>query len=256
MSPQERAAIGAARDRAQKIADELTSLLHREEAGLPPLPASPPTRPPAGGLQKPDAFFDHLSATSVLGPDLTDDERTGCNAILRACAGVMPLSWAAYTLATAYHETAHTMQPIKEYGGEAYFRRMYDIQGQRPAKARELGNDQPGDGARYAGRGYPQLTGKANYRKATVELRKIGIDVDLVAEPDLAMRRDVAAAIMVRGMVDGWFTGKRLNDFIPAAAQRKHYVAARRIINGTDKADLIAGYALVFEAALKAGDWR
>src|SRR3546814_6075636 len=63
---------------------------------------------------------------------------------------------------------------------------MYDIRGDRPAKARELGNLTPGDGAKYAGRGYVQLTGKSNYVKATAKLREMGFTVDLVAEPDRA----------------------------------------------------------------------
>lgn len=40
-----------------------------------------------------------------------------------------------------YHETAGTMQPVKEYGGQSCFKRVYDIQGARPAKARDLGRE-------------------------------------------------------------------------------------------------------------------
>lgn len=150
------------------------------------------------------------------------------------------VTWVAYALATAYHETAHTMQPVKEYGGDAYFHRMYDIEGDRPEKARELGNEKPGDGARYAGRGYVQLTGRTNYRRFGIE-----------ATPDDAMKPDVAARIMRVGMEDGVFTGKQLAAYLPG-----DYVNARRIINGRDKAELIAGYARNFEAALRSGGWR
>ncbi len=55
-----------------------------------------------------------------------------------------------------------TMQPIKEYGGERYFYRMYDITGYRPGVAKHLGNLQPGDGARFPGRGLVQLTSRKN----------------------------------------------------------------------------------------------
>lgn len=55
---------------------------------------------------------------------------------------------------------------------------------------------------------------------------------------------------MVDGMEAGRFTGKKLSDYLPG-----DYVNARRIINGTDKAEQIAGYARQFEAALKAGGW-
>lgn len=186
-------------------------------------------------LKNPQAFFQ--SAKAVTG-SLTQGQVDGFNAILEALSS-WPVSWVSYALATAYHETAATMQPIKEKGGEAYFKRMYDIEGERPAKARELGNLNPGDGAKYAGRGYVQLTGKKNYAR-------YGLDT----KPDEAMRPDIAARIMKQGMESGAFTGKKLSDYLPG-----DYVEARRIINGTDKAHKIAGYARSFEDALIAGGW-
>ena len=209
--------------------------------------AAPPA--PSQGLRKPAAFFSTLRAGKMLGPVLSQDEVSGCEAILEACAG-WPASWTAYALATAYHETAGTMQPIMERGGPAYFSRMYDIQGQRPAKARELGNMSPGDGARYAGRGYIQLTGRANYVRAGKML-----GVDLAGSPDLAMRPDLAAKIMRRGMEEGWFTGLGLERYLPAKATESHFKNARRIINGTDRAADIAGQAMAFQSALAAGEW-
>lgn len=224
----------------------------------PPSPSSPPVpaQAAAAGLSNPAAFFDVLRASKVLGPTLEPGEVDGCNAILAACAGKMPTSWTAYALATAFLETAGTMQPISEYGGNAYFHRMYDIEGARPAKARELGNTSPGDGVRYHGRGLVQITGKGNYTKATKELRAAGFDVDLIAEPDLAKRPDVAAFIMVNGMRDGWFTGKGLRAYLPNSPTLANYTAARRIINGQDRAADVAGYAATFFRALEAGGWR
>ena len=122
----------------------------------------------------------------------------------------LPLSWCAYALATAYHETAHTMQPIKEYGGPKYFTRMYDPTGTRPKLAASMGNTSAGDGPKYCGRGYVQLTWKNNYARAGKAIR-----VDLVNNPDLAMQPDNAARIMREGMVDGWFTGKAFKDYLP-----------------------------------------
>jgi putative chitinase len=77
-----------------------------------------------------DAFFAALRS-GLLGPTLSAQEVDGCNAILKAMEGA-PLAWTAYALATAYHETASTMQPIKEYGGSTYFTRMYDVTGAAP----------------------------------------------------------------------------------------------------------------------------
>ena len=149
------------------------------------------------------------------------------------------LRWLAYMLATAFHETARTMQPIHEFGGPKYFKR-YDGR-------RDLGNTQPGDGNRFHGRGYVQLTGRANYKRASMEL-----GVDFVENPDRVLEPRYAAAIMFIGMSHGWFTGKRLaNYFTDNKADWKN---ARRIINALDKADTIAGYGKAFYTALLAAD--
>lgn len=201
-------------------------------------------------LTNPAAFFDAMRA-GILGPTLSATEVDGCNAILQAMDG-SPLSWTAYALATSYHETASTMQPIKEYGGATYFTRMYDVSGARPQMAIANGNTCAGDGPKFCGRGYVQLTWKNNYEKAG---KKCG--VDLVQYPDKAMQADVAAKILRHGMTEGWFTGKKFSDYLPQKrAERVHFTNARRIINGTDKAAQIADHALKFQAALEAGGWK
>jgi putative chitinase len=157
----------------------------------------------------------------MLGPKITASEFQGCQAILKACvAANWPVSFTAYALATAYHETAHSLQPIKEMGGTAYFTRMYDIQGNRPDKAKQLGNLTPGDGARYCGRGLVQLTGKANYAAAG---QKLG--VDLLNHPELALVPEVAAEIMIHGMAEGWFTHRSF----PTISRRAEMQRARNL---------------------------
>lgn len=155
------------------------------------------------------------------------------------------LRWLAYMLATAFHETACAMRPVKEIGGDAYFHRMYDPQGERPKVAERLGNTEPGDGARFAGRGLPQLTGRRNYALASAKLGH-----DFLADPDAVMRLEFAIPIMFAGMCEGWFTGKKLADFFNAKMDDP--VAARRIINGLDRAAVIARYHRAFLAALRA----
>lgn len=181
---------------------------------------------------------------------LTQGKVDGFNAILDAWEvyGGGKDQHLAYMLATAWHETAKTMKPIKEYGGAAYFTKMYDINGDRPAKARELGNLTPGDGARYCGRGYVQLTGKSNYLKAG---KKIG--ADLVNNPTKAMDPGIAAHIMFTGMDEGWFTGKKLSDYEGGGGEFDA-VNARRIINGIDKAKSISGHYRNFLVALLASE--
>ncbi len=204
-------------------------------------------------------FYDFLRGNNMLGPKISAPEFEGCDKIIRACAVAgWPVSFTAYALATAYHETAHTMQPIKELGGAAYYTRMYDIKGNRPNKATELGNLSPGDGARYPGMGYVQLTGKKNYARATEKLRALGIDVDLIANPERAMEPMIAALIMVWGMMEGWFTSRKLPDDLPmhGPATRQAFVLSRDIINGHDDENLIAGYAVDFQTGLISAGYK
>jgi len=163
-----------------------------------------------------------------------------------------PLAFAAYGLATAAHETGRTMQPVREQGGEAWLKSMYDIDGDRPRKALELGNDAPGDGVRYAGRGYVRFAGRSNYEKAGETL-----GIDLAGQPDLALDPGEAAHILVLGMAKGWFTGRRLANFLPASgpATFDMFRRARRVVSGTDRDEEIALLALRFQDALRAGGW-
>jgi len=84
-----------------------------------------------------------------------------------------------------------------------------------------------------------------NYLRAGEEL-----DLDLTTDPDVVMQPDIAARILVSGSMDGWFTGKKISDYI--TLQRSDFVRARQVINGTDKANTIAGIANDYDAALKA----
>jgi hypothetical protein len=182
--------------------------------------------------------------TSLFGGSLSQSQVEGMEAVLNeAGQGAIDPRWLAYMLATAFHETARTMQPIHELGGADYFFRMYDPKGQRPKVSADLGNTQSGDGVRFAGRGLVQLTGRRNY---TTFGKVTG--VDLVGDPDAAMRDDVAVKIMFEGMARGLFTGKKLADYFTATTS--DWVSARRIINGLDRANDVAGYAKRFHAAL------
>ncbi len=208
-------------------------------------------------LTKPRLFFEAVR-NGILGPTLDDGEVKGCNAILAAMEGA-PLAYTAYAFATAFLETASTMQPVKEANwlseaaANRYFFRMYDIAGARPHVARSLGNTTAGDGVKFAGRGYPQMTGRRNYALASAKL-----GVDLIADPDKAMRPDIAAKIMRLGMEEGWFTTRKFASYLPSRgrASRAQFKQARRIINGTARASDVAGFALSFQAALEAGDWQ
>lgn len=177
-------------------------------------------------LKDPAAFFAHIRGK--LGA-LDQDQVNGFNDLLTAMSP-WSLYDAAYGLATAWWETNKTMQPVRE----AYW----------------LSEDWRKKNLRYYpwyGRGYVQLTWDYNYQKADDEL---GLGGDLFADPDLAMKADIAAQIMVRGMDEGWFTGKKNSDYAG-----RDYVARRKMINGTDHDDDIASIAEIMEAALTAGGW-
>ncbi|MBB2959828.1 hypothetical protein [Methylobacterium sp. R2-1] len=177
------------------------------------------------------AFYAAVRA-SLFGGRLTASQVAGMDAIFDAAPSLLGTTSLGYALATTFHETARTMQPIEEYGR---------------GKGKSYGP------TGFWGRGFVQLTWETNYAKATTRLRQLGYlraDEDLVKTPKLAMRLDVAAAILFYGMVEGWFTGKKLSDYFGGG--RYEPVGARRIINGTDKDDLIAGQCGSMVDALRA----
>jgi putative chitinase len=181
-------------------------------------------------------FHGHLEQSQVDGMTIVLDAFEARSA---------PQYFQPYMLATAFHETAATMQPIDERGGDAYFEMNYGPTGRNPKRAKDMGNIHVGDGAKYHGRGFVQNTWFVNYNRATKEL-----GVDFVSHPELAKEPRHAADIMILGMAEGWFTGKKLGDYFSARTERP--VPARAIINGLDKAATIAGYYKVFKDALAA----
>lgn len=147
----------------------------------------------------------------------------------------------AYMLATAYHETAFTMQPITERGNSQYFIKKY---WNNKKVARWLGNTNADDAVFYSGRGFVQLTGRANYEKfQTITALK------LISNPNLACDINVAATIMFVGMEKGMFTGRKLSDYFNGP-DKCDWLGARAIINGTDRAKDIAEYAKKFLQAI------
>lgn len=176
------------------------------------------------------AFFNHVRS-ALMGGRMPQSYVDGCKALAKAFRGTNEEF--AYVLATAHHETAATLQPIYERGPKSYFSK-YDGR-------RDLGNTVAGDGFRYRGRGYVQITGRLNYTR-----------YGIADTPDDALKPDVAAKIIVHGMCHGVFTGKSLANYFGAG--KSDPVGARRIINGTDKAKLIASHWHVFKTALEAED--
>lgn len=175
-------------------------------------------------------FFDQVRLT-LFGGSLKQSQVEGLTAILDRWEKVHPEDddrWLAYMLATAHHETDKKFQAIEEYGKGA---------------GKPYGKTDPVTGKKYYGRGLVQLTWKYNYEA----MGKI-LKLDLVNKPELVLDLDISVRIMYYGMTNGTFTGKKLSDYFNKT--KEDWVNARRIINGTDKAQLIAGHAKKFYAAI------
>jgi hypothetical protein len=176
-------------------------------------------------------FFNHVRAKFGR---LRQSQVNGIEAILAATSG-LPTSWRAYILATAWHETAGTMQPIREYG---------------MGRGKRYGRPGRNGGQIPYGRGYVQLTWDDNYETLDKALKLNGA---LIKNYDLALEPNTAASILVHGMTTGLFDGKRrgLKDFIPCdRGTKEQFIAARRTVNIQDKADMIADYAVEFQIGL------
>lgn len=166
------------------------------------------------------AYFFNRVRDALFGGRLSQTQVDGLTKILDYAESKYPsmdVRWLAYILATAKHETAHTMQPVREMGGEAYLKskKYYP----------------------WVGEGLVQVTWEVNHRKFGG------------TKPGMLLTWPVALNAIFLGMTKGMFTGKKLSDYISGG--RCDYVGARKIVNGTDKAILIAGYAKAFEEAIQ-----
>src|ERR1041384_6215218 len=152
-------------------------------------------------------------------------------------ASVSDVRWAAYMLATVKHECADRYQPLEEFGKG---------KGRKYGSPVKLVIDGKTYNNVYYGRGYVQLTWDFNYKNLGAALN---LGTQLLTNPALALDPAIAYQIMSYGMLNGTFTGKKLADTI--SGSQCDYRTSRKIINGLDKADLIAGYAVAFEKMLR-----
>jgi predicted chitinase len=153
-----------------------------------PAPANSTATPAAGAAVQPAAVQQAPGAAA----------ESALSRIAQA-AGIKGVELAQF-LAQCAHETGDFAH-LEELGGNRYLA-QYDPT-VNPAKARALGNTQAGDGAKYKGRGFIQITGKANYATAGQAL-----GIDLVNNPELAARPDVAAKIAV------WYWQNRVAPYV------------------------------------------
>ena len=208
-------------------------------------------------------FYSFLRRRSsgLFGTKLTQGQVDGLENLLDvwdAYYSENPVRNLAYDLATAYWETGRSMQPVMERGRRSYFNKYEP--GTRIG--RMLGNTVKGDGFRFRGAGHVQNTGRRNAKHATDQLNKtFGLNVDLVANPEMRLDPFISAHSLFLGNKEGWWTGKGLEDFIDdvdedEAEELREFINSRRVVNGTDKAKKIAHFAVGFEMSLKHAGYR
>jgi hypothetical protein len=170
----------------------------------------PPTEPEWPAPTR--SGFSPAAIATIVGCGAADAEK-GWAAIVKALEeqGIADRPTFIAAIATTAVETAYTFRPIHEYGGDAYFTRSYEGR-------TDLGNTKPGDGARFHGRGFIQITGRANYRAYGKLLKE-----QLEKEPDRALDPEVAARVMAVYFKD--------RD-IPGCAARGDWRAVRKRVQG------------------------
>jgi hypothetical protein len=183
-------------------------------------------------------FFDSVRSSLFAG-SMTQAQVDGMTALLDFSESLgCDDRHLAYILATTFHETAQTMQPIEEYG---------------KGKSKPYGLPAGPYNQVYYGRGFVQLTWYDNY----VTMQKaLGADWngrDIVKDPSKALDLDIATQIIFYGMANGCFTGVGLPKYITVAnpeSDTTDFYNARKIVNGLDQATTIQGYAQKFANAL------
>jgi hypothetical protein len=176
------------------------------------------------------AFFDTIRPT-LFKNGFSQVQVDSIDAIIDECEkqGIADNRQIAYIFATPYHECFNPhhpetrLTPIKEYGSDQYLKskKYYP----------------------YIGRGFSGLTWKSNYE---MEGERLGLD--LINNPDMILDINIAANSHVYCMKHGRYTGRKLSDYINGSMC--NFLGARKVINGIDKAELIAGYARSFLAGL------
>jgi len=190
-------------------------------------------------------FFENVKL-APFGNRLTQQQVDGCDRVLTCWETLNPQGLdgraLAYVFATVFHETGGRMEPVREGFAKT------DAQARKILADKKYAKPDPVTGYAYYGRGYVQLTWKENYERVGKAL-----GIDLVSDPDLAMDEETSVMILVRGMIEGLYTpGQNLAKYFGLGKRGPNNdpVGARAIVNGKDKANLIAGYQDQFLGAI------
>lgn len=201
-------------------------------------------------------FFDSIRI-NPFGGALKQTQVDGIEAILTGWtnSGFTDLRWLSYMLGTAFHETARAMQAVietqradetKSPTVETAITRLENswAAGKMPWVSTPYWRKDE-HGQSWLGRGLVQMTHKSNYERAE---RSTGLP--FASDPARALEIGPAVTVMIRGMAEGWFTGKSLADYFNASSE--DWTNARQVVNGNESDVKVAGYAQAFYAALQA----
>ena len=215
-------------------------------------------------------FFNKVKANLFNG-SLTQQQVDGLNSIFNAWEKVdgKSIDLLAFSLAITYHEVGQKMIPVKEnlnYTTAAQIKKVWPTRFPTIADAQlyvknpqklankvytgRMGNNAPNDGYLYLGRGYSQITGKENYTKFGKLLK-----LDLVNNPDLVLQPEIGAQILILGIRDGLFTGKKLSDYTSFNKARAtvNPDSTRKAANGLTIGQNVENYTNKFKEALSNG---
>ena len=213
-------------------------------------------------------FFDELRGGPLFGGRLSQSQVQGVEAILDKCAEYgADLGQTAYIEATGYGETGGSMVPKRENMNYSA-RRIPQVFGVHRRQGipvsrlagnpellantvyggdwgrKHLGNTEPTDGWDFRGWGIGQWTGRRNTAKAAKQ-----VGMDLLSDPSLLDSIDLNAELLVKWMMEGGATGRKLPEFV--SGNRRDYHSARQVWGGVEPAKY-ARHARVFEAALNS----
>lgn len=193
-------------------------------------------------------FFSYVRR-APFGNRLSSEQVKGMNDILDAWgdADLVDRRWLAYALASFFRETGGRMVPVRETFADSTAQAIARLDA--AFKAGTLKVSKPYWRAGWFGRGRVQVTHEENYLYAET---KTGLP--LSKNPDLLLDSKTDLAVSLPGTIEGWWTrGKhKMSDYFNATVDDP--VGARAIVNGKDKAKLIAGYYKNFLDAINAAE--
>lgn len=193
----------------------------------------------------------------LFGDRISDRQVAGMEGIIKAFTDEVDepdpdlrAKFLAYTLATAYHETARRMSPVRETlaSSDKQAIKRLDRWARNNGRTTNIyWRPEPPHGHAYFGRGQVQLTWKRNYEASSKDA-----GVDLVADPNKMLDPEISARVMIRGLLDGRWNAHGVG--LMTYLRREDLQGARRTVNITDRWIEIAGhYAHFLGAIMTAG---